>query len=119
VAFGPQFTNQTDGELDRHLHAPEARHGCSRRNRTPDAEQQLHAVELPDLDRTMGEHHVQGHGALRGRKFKTVFDSAAATQLPFDSQLWYNLGTPGSDGDAETAVYTATGAASPGHGTIE
>jgi len=93
VAFGPQFTNQSDGELvgiytrqKRGTGAPDAtvRH-------TQNSNYTL--SNFLDFDRTYGEQHIQATALYEVANFKTVFDSAAATQLPFDSQLWYNLGT--------------------------
>ena len=93
VAFGPQFTNQSDGELigiytrqKRGTGAPDAT-----QRRTQNSNYTL--SNFLDFDRTMGEHHLQATALYEVANFKTVFDSAAATQLPFDSQLWYNLGT--------------------------
>jgi TonB-linked SusC/RagA family outer membrane protein len=93
VAFGPQFTNQTDGELvgiytrqKRGTGAPDA---TQRRNQNNN----YTLSNFVDFDRNFGENHVQATALYEVATFKTVFDSAAATQLPFDSQLWYNLGT--------------------------
>ena len=106
VAFGPQFTNQADGELvgiytrqKRGTGAPDAPVRRTQNNHYP-------LSNFVDLDRTLGEHHVQATALYEVANFKTVFDSAAATQLPFDSQLWYNLGT----GSTPTlnGVYTRT-----------
>jgi TonB-linked SusC/RagA family outer membrane protein len=106
VAFGPQFTNQTDGELigiytrqKRGTGAPDAT-----ARRTQNSNYTL--SNFLDYDRTLTEHHVQLTALYEVATFKTVFDSAAATQLPFDSQLWYNLGT----GSTPTlnGVYTRT-----------
>jgi len=106
VAFGPQFTNQTDGELvgiytrqKRGTGAPDAT-----ARRTQNSNYTL--SNFLDFDRTLGEHHLQATALYEVANFKTVFDSAAATQLPFDSQLWYNLGT----GSTPTlnGVYTRT-----------
>ena len=93
MAFGPQFTNQTDGELigiytrqKRGSGAPDA---TVRRNQNNN----YTLSNFLDFDRSFGQHHVQATALYEVANFKTVFDSAAATQLPFDSQLWYNLGT--------------------------
>ena len=93
MAFGPQFTNQSDGELvgiytrqKRGVGAPDA---TVRRNQNNN----YTLSNFLDFDRSYGEHHVQATALYEVANFKTVFDSAAATQLPFDSQLWYNLGT--------------------------
>src|SRR5262245_2787332 len=106
VAFGPQFTNQTDGELigiytrqKRGTGAPDAT-----ARRTQNSNYTL--SNFLDFDRSFGEHHMQATALYEVANFKTVFDSAASTQLPFDSQLWYNLGT----GSTPTlnGIYTRT-----------
>jgi TonB-linked SusC/RagA family outer membrane protein len=106
VAFGPQFTNQTDGELvgiytrqKRGTGAPDATARRTQNNNYT-------LSNWLDFDRNFGEHHLQATALYEVANFKTVFDSAAATQLPFDSQLWYNLGT----GSTPTlnGVYTRT-----------
>jgi TonB-linked SusC/RagA family outer membrane protein len=93
IAFGPQFTNQSDGELvgiytrqKRGTGAPDAtvRH-------TQNTNYTL--SNFLDYDRSSGDNHLQMTALYEVANFKTLFDSAAATQLPFDSQLWYNLGT--------------------------
>jgi TonB-linked SusC/RagA family outer membrane protein len=93
VAFGPQFTTQSDGELigiytrqKRGTGAPDATV-----RRTQNSNYTL--SNFLDFDRSYGDHHLQATALYEVANFKTVFDSAAATQLPFDSQLWYNLGT--------------------------
>jgi TonB-linked SusC/RagA family outer membrane protein len=93
VAFGPQFTNQTDGQLVgiytrqfRGQGAPTATTARSQNNNYT-------LSNFLDFDRSLGEHHVQATALYEVANFKTVFDSASASQLPFDSQLWYNLGT--------------------------
>ena len=94
VAFGPQFTNQMDGELigvytrqKRGVGAPDALARRSQNNNYT-------LSNFLDFDRTLrGNHHIQATALYEVANFKTLFDSAAATQLPFDSQLWYNLGT--------------------------
>jgi len=93
VAFGPQITNQTDGELigiytrqKRGTGAPDATARRTQNNNYT-------LSNFLDFDRTRGDHHLQATALYEVANFKTVFDSAAATQLPFDSQLWYNLGT--------------------------
>jgi TonB-linked SusC/RagA family outer membrane protein len=93
VAFGPQLTNQTDGELigiytrqKRGTGAPDATARRTQNNNYT-------LSNFLDYDRSSGEHHLQATALYEVSTFKTVFDSAAATQLPFDSQLWYNLGT--------------------------
>jgi TonB-linked SusC/RagA family outer membrane protein len=107
VAFGPQFTNQTDGELvgiytrqKRGTGAPDATARRTQNNNYT-------LSNFLDFDRSFGgDHHFQATALYEVANFKTVFDSAAATQLPFDSQLWYNLGT----GSTPTlnGVYTRT-----------
>ena len=46
------------------------------------------------LDRQVGaQHRVQGTLLYELAQFRTSFDSAGATNLPYASQLWYNLGS--------------------------
>ncbi|HEY4305213.1 MAG TPA: SusC/RagA family TonB-linked outer membrane protein [Gemmatimonadaceae bacterium] len=91
--FGPQYNNQVDGALigiytrqKRGTGAPDA---TARRNQNTN----YTLSNFLDFDRTYGEHHVEATALYEVASFETVFDSAAATQLPFDNQLWYNLGT--------------------------
>ena len=94
VAFGPQFTDQTDGEL-KGIYTREKR-GTGAPDATARRTQNSNYIlsNWLDFDRTLfGDHHVQATALYEVQNFKTIFDSAAATQLPFDSQLWYNLGT--------------------------
>ena len=94
MAFGPQFTTQSDGELDWHLYAAKAWHGRPGRDRPRTRRTRNYTLSnFVDFDRSFGDHHLQATALYEVANFKTVFDSAAATQLPFDSQLWYNLGT--------------------------
>lgn len=93
VAFGPQFTNQGDGELigiytrqKRGTGAPDAVARRSQNNNYT-------LSNFLDFDRNFSEHHFQATALYEVANFKTVTDDATATQLPFDSQLWYNLGT--------------------------
>jgi TonB-linked SusC/RagA family outer membrane protein len=94
IAFGPQFTTQSDGELigiytrqKRGTGAPDATV-----RRTQNSNYTL--SNFLDYDHSFGsDNHLQATALYEVANFKTVFDSAAATQLPFDSQLWYNLGT--------------------------
>jgi TonB-linked SusC/RagA family outer membrane protein len=95
VNFGPQFTNQTDGEFigvytrqKRGQGAPDAT-----ARRTQNTNYTL--SNFLDYDREFRgrTHHVQATALYEIASFKTLFDSAAALALPFDNQLWYNLGT--------------------------
>jgi TonB-linked SusC/RagA family outer membrane protein len=93
--FGPQYTNQTDGALQGIY--TRAKRGQGAPDAT-DRETQNTNYTLSnflDFDRTYGgdKHHIQATALYEIASFKTVYDSAAALALPFDSQLWYNLGT--------------------------
>lgn len=95
VNFGPQYTTQTDGRFigvytrqKRGVGSPDA---TSLRNE----DQNYTLSNFLDYDKTFGGdlHHVQATALYEVQHFRTVFDSAAALALPFDNQLWYNLGT--------------------------
>jgi len=94
VNFGPQYTNQTDGQFvgiytraKRGQGAPDATD-----RRTQNTNYTL--SNFLDFDRTYaGNHHILATALYEVANFKTVFDSAAALALPFEDQLWYNLGT--------------------------
>jgi TonB-linked SusC/RagA family outer membrane protein len=95
VNFGPQYTNQTDGRFigvftrqKRGVGAPDA---TELRNQ----DQNYTLSNFLDYDKLLGgeKHHIQATALYEVASFKTVFDSAAALALPFDNQLWYNLGT--------------------------
>ena len=107
VDFGPQYTKQDDGEFigvytrqKRGVGSPDA---TIRRNTNTN----FTLSNYLELDRTLGgKHHVQATGLYEVANFRTVYDTAAALGLPFDNQLWYNLGT----GSAPTlfGTYTTT-----------
>jgi TonB-linked SusC/RagA family outer membrane protein len=95
VNFGPQYTNQTDGQFlgiysraKRGQGAPDA---TARRSQNTN----YTLSNFLDLDREYGDrtHHIQATALYEIASFKSVFDSAAALALPFENQLWYNLGT--------------------------
>ena len=95
VNFGPQYTNQTDGifvgiytRQKRGAGLPDA---TARRSSNTN----YTLSNFLDYDREFGgsTHHIQATALYEIAAFKTVFDSAAALALPFDDQLWYNLGT--------------------------
>ena len=97
VDFGPQYTKQDDGEFigvytrqKRGVGQPDA---TIRRNTNTN----FTLSNYLELDRTIGQkHHVQATALYEVANFRTVFDTAAALALPFDNQLWYNLGTGNS-----------------------
>jgi TonB-linked SusC/RagA family outer membrane protein len=97
VNFGPQYTNQTDGEFigvftrqKRGVGQPDA---TVRRNTNTN----FTLSNFLELDRTYRDkHHVQATALYEVASFRTVRDTAASLALPFDNQLWYNLGTGGS-----------------------
>jgi TonB-linked SusC/RagA family outer membrane protein len=97
VNFGPQFTKQDDGEFigvytrqKRGVGAPDA---TVRRSTNTN----FTLSNFLELDRTYrNKHHVQATALYEVAQFRTVFDTAAALGLPFDNQLWYNLGTGSS-----------------------
>jgi TonB-linked SusC/RagA family outer membrane protein len=97
VNFGPQFTKQDDGEFigvftrqKRGVGQPDATV-----RRTTNTNFTL--SNFLELDRTFRDkHHVQATALYEVAQFRTVRDTAAALALPFDNQLWYNLGTGGS-----------------------
>jgi TonB-linked SusC/RagA family outer membrane protein len=95
VNFGPQYTNESDGQFvgifsraKRGQGAPDA---TQRRNQQTN----YTLSNFVDFDREYGgsAHHIQATALYEIASFKTVFDSAAALALPFENQLWYNLGT--------------------------
>jgi TonB-linked SusC/RagA family outer membrane protein len=93
VNFGPQYTNQTDGQFvgiysraKRGQGAPDA---TARRAQNTN----YTLSNFLDVDREFGDSHVQATALYEISSFKSVFDSAAALALPFENQLWYNLGT--------------------------
>ncbi|MEP6730256.1 MAG: SusC/RagA family TonB-linked outer membrane protein [bacterium] len=93
VNFGPQYTSQSDGNFIgtftkelRGVTAPYA-------NLTNTTNTNFTLSNFLDLDRTYRDkHHVQATVLYEVASFRTVLDTAAAKGLPFDSQLWYNLG---------------------------
>lgn len=97
VNFGPQFTKQDDGEFigiytrpKRGVGQPDA---TVRRNTNTN----FTLSNFLELDRTYrGSHHLQATALYEVAQFRTVRDTAAALGLPFDNQLWYNLGTGNS-----------------------
>ena len=97
VDFGPQYTKQDDGEFigvytrqKRGVGLPDA---TIRRSTNTN----FTLSNYLDFDRTLrDDHHVQATALYEIANFRTVFDTAAALSLPFDNQLWYNLGTGNS-----------------------
>ena len=94
VNFGPQYTNQSDGAFIG-IYTRQKR-GAGAPDATLRRAQNLNYTlsNFLDLDREFGSiHHVQATALYEIASFRTVSDSIAALSLPFDSQLWYNLGT--------------------------
>jgi TonB-linked SusC/RagA family outer membrane protein len=97
VQFGPQYTTQSDGEFigvytrqKRGVGQPDA---TLRRNTNTN----FTLSNFLELDRTYRDaHHIQATALYEVASFRTVFDTAASLALPFDNQLWYNLGTGSS-----------------------
>ena len=97
VDFGPQYTKQDDGEFigvftrqKRGVGQPDA---TIRRSTNTN----FTLSNYLELNRDIGQrHHVQATALYEVANFRTVFDTAAALGLPFDNQLWYNLGTGSS-----------------------
>ncbi len=95
VNFGPQYTNETDGRFigiytrqKRGQGAPDAT--ALRAQNTNYTLSNFLDYDREFADRT---HHVQATALYEVASFRTQFDSAAALALPFENQLWYNLGT--------------------------
>ncbi len=94
VNFGPQYTNETDGEFiglytrqKRGVGAPDA---LIRRNTNTN----FTLSNFLELDRSfLDKHQVQATALYEVAQLRTVRDEAASKALPFDDQLWYNLGT--------------------------
>src|SRR6185503_10817469 len=97
VQFGPQYTTQSDGEFigvftrqKRGVGQPDA---TLRRNTNTN----FTLSNFLELDRTYRDaHHIQATALYEVASFRTVFDTAASLALPFNNQLWYNLGTGSS-----------------------
>jgi TonB-linked SusC/RagA family outer membrane protein len=94
VNFGPQYNEQTDGRFigiytrqKRGAGAPDA---TSLRNENLN----YTLSNFLEYDRDLaGRHHLQATALYEIANFRSTFDSAAALALPFENQLWYNLGT--------------------------
>jgi len=102
--FGPDVSSQTDGEF----HGPQT----TVRNGTPaDAwrnEQRTFAYTLDNLltfRRDFGSNHrviVTGLYGIQESRLETT--RAAAANLPYDQQLWYNLGTGEVRSDVQSSL---------------
>jgi TonB-linked SusC/RagA family outer membrane protein len=94
VNFGPQYTNQTDGRFVGIYTRQKRGQGAPDATALRNQDQNYTLSNFLDYDRDFADrHHVQATALYEVASFKTVFDSAAALSLPFENQLWYNLGT--------------------------
>jgi TonB-linked SusC/RagA family outer membrane protein len=95
VNFGPQYANQTDGRFIGIYTRQKRGAGAPDATELRNQDQNYTLSNFLDYDKLLGgdKHHVQATALYEVASFKTVFDSAAALALPFDNQLWYNLGT--------------------------
>lgn len=97
VNFGPQFTKNNDGQFigiytrqKRGVGAPDA-------NVTDETRTNFTLSNFLELDRRFRDkHHVQATALYEVSQNRTVNNTATALSLPFDTQLWYNLGTGSS-----------------------
>jgi TonB-linked SusC/RagA family outer membrane protein len=107
VDFGPQYTRQDDGEFIGIYTRAKRGQGQPDALIRRETNTNFTLSNYLDLDRTFGEkHHVQATALYEVASFRTVLDTASSKALPFDNQLWYNLGT----GSAPTLFgrYTTT-----------
>ena len=94
VNFGPQYANQTDGRFIGIYTRQKRGQGAPDATALRSENTNYTLSNFLDLDRDFGDdHHVQATALYEVASFRTVFDSAAALGLPFENQLWYNLGT--------------------------
>jgi len=94
TAFGPQYTNNDDGQFIGIYTRAKRGQGAPDATLRETQNTNYTFSNFLDLDRTFrGKHHVQATALYEVARFRTTFDSAAALALPFDNQLWYNLGT--------------------------
>ncbi len=92
--FGPQFTLSEDGyfvgtntAFNRGAVQPEAGQDNARNSNYTFS-------NYLSYDRQLGAgNHLQGTLLYELAQFRTSFDSTYATNLPYPSQLWYNLGS--------------------------
>ncbi len=95
VNFGPQFSRQTDGRFVGIFTRQKRGQGAPDATALRSENLNYTLSNFLDFDREYGDrmHHVQGTALYEVASFRTVFDSAASLALPFENQLWYNLGT--------------------------
>ena len=92
--FGPQYTVNNDGQFIGIYTRAKRGQGAPDATLRETQNTNYTLSNFLDLDRTYrGKHHVQATALYEVSRFRTTFDSAAALALPFDNQLWYNLGT--------------------------
>ena len=91
--FGPDLSNNTDGRF-------RGTHTIDRNGTMPDAyfeRQQTFGYTLDNLLRYnhefAGQHRVEVTGLYSIQRSKYTMNHAEASNLPYDTQLWYNLGT--------------------------
>jgi TonB-linked SusC/RagA family outer membrane protein len=91
--FGPDISNNTDGRF-------RGTHTIDRNGTMPDAyfeRQQNFGYTLDNLLRFNrefdGGHRVEVTGLYSVQRNKYTMNHAEASNLPYDTQLWYNLGT--------------------------
>jgi TonB-linked SusC/RagA family outer membrane protein len=91
--FGPDISNNTDGRF-------RGTHTIDRNGTAPDAyfeRQQTFAYTMDNLLRFnrefSGRHRVEATALYSIQKSKYTMNHAEAGNLPYDQQLWYNLGT--------------------------
>jgi TonB-linked SusC/RagA family outer membrane protein len=97
VDFGPQYTKQDDGEFIGIYTRSKRGQGQPDALIRRETNTNFTLSNYLDFDRTLGDkHHVQATALYEVASFRTVFDSASSKALPFDNQLWYNLGTGSS-----------------------
>jgi len=94
TAFGPQYTVNNDGQFVGIYTRAKRGQGAPDATLRETQNTNYTLSNFLDLDRTYGgRHHVQATALYEVARFRTTFDSAAALALPFENQLWYNLGT--------------------------
>src|SRR5204863_74762 len=94
TAFGPQYTVNNDGQFVGIYTRAKRGQGAPDATLRETQNTNYTLSNFLDLDRTYGgKHHVQATALYEVARFRTTFDSAAALALPFENQLWYNLGT--------------------------
>jgi TonB-linked SusC/RagA family outer membrane protein len=92
--FGPQYTDNEDGQLVNIYTRAKRGQGAPDATQRRTSNTNFTFSNFLDFDRSYGgSHHLQATALYEIASFKSVFDSAASLALPFDTQLWYSLGT--------------------------